>query len=145
MSDHPVLGDDEVGLDADSEELIWRNVHPTWIDKGKITSQVFRPTPKDSGQLSGAREEMVTAETHYHEFTTELGLDSSGVWAISVREASGAGVRCVYDAESISKPDPCPTGHTYIDYRGHSGNKIKRIGSALRDSAEERGRRHPTP
>lgn len=142
MSEQPELGVDETELD-NADELIWRNVHPSWIDSGKVTSQAFRPTPKDTGKLSGARQEKVTADKHFHEFTTELNLVSTGIWAISVGEAQREHVRCVYDAESDSKPNPCPTGHTYLDYRVHTGGKIRKIASALRDRAEERGCQHP--
>lgn len=125
-----------------SAELIWRNVHPAWIDDGALTSQVFRPTPKDHKKLSGARQRMVTASEHFKEFTKDLELESAGVWAISAGEALDSGVRGVYDAESATPPDPCPTGHTFIDYREVSGSRARKIGSALRDLAEARGPQH---
>ncbi|WP_369024082.1 hypothetical protein [Nocardia cyriacigeorgica] len=144
MNENAELHDGEIELD-DARELIWRNVNPNWVDGGKLSSQAFRPTPKDVGKLSGAREGKVTADKHFHEFTNEFALASSGVWAVTVDEARRVEVRCVYDAESESKPEPCPTGHTYLDYRVHGNSKIRRIGSALRDFAEERGRQHPHP
>jgi len=32
--------------------LLLRQVHPSFVQDGKITSQVFRPTPKDENKLS---------------------------------------------------------------------------------------------
>ena len=32
--------------------LLHRQVHPSWIQEGRITSQAFSPTPKDLGLLS---------------------------------------------------------------------------------------------
>ncbi|UFS93750.1 hypothetical protein [Nocardia huaxiensis] len=142
MSDQPELGSNEIELD-NPDELIWRNVHPTWIDNGQLSSLAFKPSPKDTGKLSGAREEKVTADKHYFEFTEELGLESAGVWAVTVGEAREQAVPCVYDAESSTKPDPCPTGHTYLDFRSHSGGRVRKIASSLRKAAEERGKRHP--
>lgn len=128
-----------------SEELIWRNVNPSWIDNGEVSSQAFRPTPKDKKQLSGAREDAVSAAEHFVEFTQKLGLDSVGVWAVTVDESHSASLRCIYDADAPTAPDPCPTGHTYIDYRDHGNSKIRKIGSTLRDFAEGRGCQHPGP
>lgn len=142
MSEQHELGSDEIVLD-NADELIWRNVHPSWIQDGKVSSLAFKPSPKDTGRLSGARQDKVSAEKHYFEFTDALGLTSSGVWAITVGEAQAQNVPCVYDAESSSKPDPCPTGHTYLDYRAQTGGRIRKIASALRRKAEERGKQHP--
>ncbi|MGW4325433.1 hypothetical protein ACWEKR_06025 [Nocardia sp. NPDC004573] len=143
MTEGPELDEVEVELD-DASELIWRNVNPAWIQDGKVSSQAFRPTPKDKQQLSGAREQKVTAEKHFHEFTQELELRSVGVWAVSVGEANAQDVRCVYDAESADAPDPCPTGHTYLDFRAHMGDKaIRRVGRLLSEDAQRRGRMHP--
>ena len=138
----PELKPGEVEV-TDGDELIWRNVNPNWIDNGELSSQAFRPTPKDLKQLSGAREREVSAEDHFEEFTEKLELESSGVWAISAGEAKDAALRCIFDAEADSAPDPCPVGHTYIDYRGHGNSKIRKIGSSLRDLAEVRGCKFP--
>lgn len=34
------------------ESLLLRQVNPRWIREGRVTSQVFRPTPKDEKKLS---------------------------------------------------------------------------------------------
>lgn len=34
------------------ETLLHRQVHPSWIQEGRVTSQAFKPTPKDEGMLS---------------------------------------------------------------------------------------------
>lgn len=126
-----------------SDEMLWRNVNPNWIDEGRLTSQVYRPTPKDQKHLSVAREERVSAAAHYAEFTDSLGLASAGVWAVTVEECSTVGIPAVHDELSSKRPDPCPTGHTHLDFTGHSSNRAKRIGGILRDRAEARGRQHP--
>lgn len=126
-----------------SEELLWRNVNPNWLDQGRLTSQAYRPTPKDRKHLSVAREARVSAAAHYTEFTDSFGLASAGVWAVTVEECTTVGVQVVYDENSPTRPDPCPTGHTHLDFTGLSSNRAKRIGGILRDKAEARGRLHP--
>ena len=40
---------------TDADEQLFRQVHPSWIQAGKPTSQAFKPTPKDEGLLSVSR------------------------------------------------------------------------------------------
>jgi len=128
---------------ATSDELLWRNVHPGWVDKGRLTSQVFRPTPKDQQRLSVARSSVVNASDHYVEYTDTIGLDSAGVWAASVEECVSAGVSAFHDEHSSMRPNPCPAGHAHLDFTPHTKGQARRIGGALRDRAEARGRLHP--
>jgi hypothetical protein len=145
MTERTGRGGGEVELD-NADELVWRNVNPKFIESGVVSSQAFRPTPKDKRKMSGAREDKVSADKHFHEFTNDLGLESAGVWAVSVREANAQDVRCVYDAESLNRPpDPCPTGHTYFDFQPHGNSAQRRIGRILSDNAQQRGRKHPPP
>lgn len=129
---------------TDAGELLWRNVHPSWVESdGKISSQAFRPTSKDEGRLSTARSSLVTAAAHYDEHTGTRGLASSGVWAVSVGEAMALSLPSVYDEHSATIPQPAPKGHTSIDFTGLSGGAARKAGGALRDHAEGRGKQHP--
>lgn len=136
------LDEGEVEL-TDIDEQLWRNVHPAYLDDGNMTSQAFKPTSKDDQRLSSARAERVTARIHHMEFTEALGLESAGVWAVTVGEVLEVNLRAVWDERSQNPPDPCPTGHTYIDFRGQSGNKTTRLAQQLRNLAVARGRQHP--
>lgn len=128
---------------VDRDEVLWRNAHPDWIQDGKLTSQVFRPTPKDDKKLSTAREYVVSAEDHFMEFTENCGLASAGVWALSVGEVEDERLRAIYDENAPSAPDPRLKGHTSLDFTSVSKNQAKRIGGRLRDRAEDRGLQHP--
>lgn len=141
MSDDSQLDTGEELL-IERDELLWRNAHPAWIVDGELTSQAFRPTPKDHQKLSTAREAKVSAEENFKEFTQQF--DSAGVWAVSVGEVEDQGVRSIYDEHSPSTPKPCLKGHTSIDFTGVSNSQAKRIGGRLRDLAEARGRQHPS-
>lgn len=142
MSENPEADANETVLTEESE-LLWRNAHPDWIVDGELTSQAFRPTPKDQKKLSSAREAKVTVEANFEEYTEHLGLKSAGVWAVSVEEVEEQKLRSIYDEYAKSAPSPCMTGHTSIDFTTVTGNQAKRIGGRLRDHAEDRGKRHP--
>lgn len=142
MSDDSQLADGEEHL-SEQKELLWRNAHPTWIVDGELTSQAFRPTPKDQQKLSTAREDKVSAEDSFKEFTETFEFESVGVWAVSVGDVKKQGLRSIYDESSPSTPKPCLKGHTSIDFTSVSNNQAKRIGGRLRDRAETRGRQHP--
>jgi len=129
---------------TEAGERLWRNVNPDWIeDDGSLTSQAFRPMPKDEGKLSTARSGKVDAADHFHEFTNRLDLDSVGVWAVTVGEGDALGVPSIYDAEGAAAPDPCPAGHTFMDFRQLTSGKARKVGAKLRDHAEARHRQHP--
>lgn len=129
---------------TDLPELVWRNANPDWIDNGILSSQAFRPFNKDDPMLSSARENKVTAEAHFKEFTEVLENQSVGIWAISVNEIQDMGLRAIYDAESDTAPSPCPVGHTSIDFREIGNSGRRKISSKLRDRAQSRGRQHPS-
>ena len=60
---------------------------------------------------------VVTPGEHFEEFTGELGLRSVGVWGVTVEEVQAVSSRAIDDRLSSSRPDPCPRGHSYVDYR----------------------------
>lgn len=71
---------------TDGDELLHRQVHPSFLQQGPVGSQAFRPTTKDQGQLSVSRGAMATAAEAFLLYTTELNLPSGGVWSVSVAE-----------------------------------------------------------
>lgn len=128
---------------TDPEEQLWRNAHPTFLDGERLSSQVFTPTAQHAWKLSVARSAAVSASDHFVEYTEVMNLDSIGVWAVSVAEVNLEGLTAVYDAESDTAPDPCPAGHTFIDFSAATRNQMSKIGRRLRDKAVERGCQHP--
>ena len=61
------------------DTLLLRQVNPAWIQDGRITSQVFRPTPKDSKRLSVYDGDQISAEDAWSHYVRELELESVGV------------------------------------------------------------------
>jgi hypothetical protein len=52
---------------ADDEELLFRQVHPSFVRDGRPSSQAFRPTPKDDRKLSVARGALTTPAASYEQ------------------------------------------------------------------------------
>ena len=55
--------------------LMLRQIHPSFIKQGQITSQAFRPTIKDDKKLSVYDNDMITAEKAYEHYTKKLFHD----------------------------------------------------------------------
>ncbi|MCU0402316.1 MAG: hypothetical protein MUE75_15140 [Algoriphagus sp.] len=120
----------------DKDTLLFRQVHPSWtigevFSQLTFTSQTFKPTPKDEGLLSVYNGEIFEAHEAYEHYT-EMGLQSCGVVAVSCNECEEAPVPVIEDNEPFE-------GHCSLDYRGMSGNGIKKTASVLKDFASKRG------
>jgi len=95
-----------------SKELLYRQIHPNWVDDGKPSSQAFRPTQKDKGMLSIAQGSKTTAEGAYRHYTEVRKLASAGSWAVTVGETVEADLGCFADPQ-VDDPN-----HGFIDFRG---------------------------
>lgn len=121
-----------------ADEMLYRQVNPTWLREGRITSQVFNPFPKDKGLLSVTREQMTTAEATYRLFTGR-GLLSAGVVAVKVEECSQTALEAYHDPEDkVGIEDPA---HSVIDFRTliNMDKERKRRAQVLADKAKQRG------
>ncbi|HCS53732.1 hypothetical protein [Rubinisphaera sp.] len=114
-----------------SETILLRQVNPAWIQQKVITSQVFKPTPKDDKQLSVYDGDMISAEESWNHFTSEQGLSSSGVMGVSVTE--------VETLELTAKSDPQPyREHAVIDFDGLNESQITKKAKLLKAYAIQR-------
>lgn len=115
-----------------STTLLFRQVNPSWVQQGRITSQTFNPTPKDKEELSVYDGDQITAETSWEHYTSRLGFQSVGVVAVMVDECTNHGLQ--------AKPDPTPfPEHVLIDFTGLSGNQKEKKAKSLRVIAQNRG------
>lgn len=113
------------------DTLLHRQVNPAWVQQGRITSQVFRPTPKDEKQLSVYDGDQITAEKAWSHFTDTLGHASLGVMAVTVSECEGQ--------DLTVRPDPVPfREHAVIDFSELGESQIKRKAKRLKAAAESR-------
>lgn len=116
----------------DDRTPLYRQVHPSFVQRGRITSQVFTPTTKDEDRLSVYDGDRITAEAAWRHYTAEQGRRSVGVMAVTVAECAGEGLRAVADADAFPE-------HVLIDFNALTRRQIKNAAKQLRDMAEERG------
>ena len=115
-----------------SGTLLHRQVNPSWVQQGRITSQVFKPTPKDSYRLSVYDGDQVTAHQAWLHYTTELGFASIGVVAVTVGECEALALR--------PEPDPEPfPAHAVIRFDGCTSGQIEKKAKRLKAVADARG------
>lgn len=117
-----------------AETLLLRQVHPSFVQQGRFSSQAFVPTKKDEGKLSVYHGDLIEPEPSWRHYTAELQKESVGVIAITVAEC---------DAEQLpSEHDGIPYAeHCFIDFRdpGLSKGAIKRKADSLATRARSRG------
>ncbi len=113
--------------------LLLRQIHPNFIDRGRITSQAFRPTRKDRDKLSVDNGDMVTAEESFRNYTEDGQKRSAGVLAVSVSECKDI------DLDVLEDPLPGVPSHVLIDFLNISRAAKESGAKRLRDCGQKRG------
>ena len=114
------------------ETLLLRQVNPSFLQNGRVTSQIFRPTPKDQDMLSVDNGDRVTPEQSFFRFTSVPACRSHGVMAVSVNECTDCHLQIIEDGY------PYPE-HCSINFCGNSKSQIEKHAKVLRSNAEKRG------
>jgi len=114
------------------ETLLLRQIHPTFVQGGRVTSQAFRPTPKDESKLSVYDGDMIDAEAAYAHYTTELALGSVGVLAI--KHAECLAFDLPVEPDSVPFPE-----HAFIDFTAFEKKQIEKKAKLLKAKAVTRG------
>lgn len=105
----------------DPGERLLRQIPPAWLQEGRVTSQAFKPMPKDQKLLSVSRGSLTTPEAAHDRHVNVLGLRSAGVWFITVQDCSDEGLSVYADPiEAPPHPDP---SHALVDFRQVSSEK----------------------
>ena len=112
-----------------TDTILFRQVHPSFIQAGRITSQVFEPTPKDEGKLSVYDGDQIDAEGSYLHYTLEH--ESSGVMGVSHSECTSL------DLDVVADPRPFPE-HVLIDFSKFGKSGIKKKAKKLKSFALKR-------
>lgn len=114
------------------DTLLLRQIHPSFIQDGRVTSQAFRPTPKDEFLLSVDDGDRVTAEASWQRFTTSTACQSIGVQAVSQAECAAQELPVIEDG--VPHPEHCSVDFTTFDKK-----VIEKKSKLLRAQAETRG------
>lgn len=112
--------------------LLLRQIHPSFIQDGRVTSQAFRPTPKDEFLLSVDDGDRVSAEASWQRFVANPACTSVGVQAVSQAE-------CVAQELSVIEDGTPHPEHCSVDYRTFDKKTIEKKSKLLRAQAETRG------
>jgi hypothetical protein len=127
---------------SNTDEIMFRQVHPILYEAGAVASSAFMPTEGDQGQLSVDRESLTTPKASF-DLYRENGRQSAAVYGVSVGEFTAEGIPC--------QPDPLPAtenlkanpAHAYADYNGIGTNQRRKKAQRLRTAALRRGLLHP--
>ena len=114
------------------ETLLLRQIHPSFVQNGRPTSQAFRPTPKDQDQLSVDDGDKIDAKASWERFTGTLGFESIGAMAVTYTECSSQNLPVVADG----KPYP---EHCFIDFSGVLKKVAEKKAKVLASHAVQRG------
>ena len=115
-----------------SDTLLLRQINPSFVQNGRVTSQAFRPTPKDENKLSVYDGDQITAEASWQHFTSNPLCRSVGVMAVSHAQCRGQSVPVVADGIPFSE-------HAYFDFSDMSKKDVERKAKVLSFKAQERG------
>ena len=111
--------------------LLFRQINPSFMQAGRVTSQAFHPTPKDKDLLSAYDGDLIGPEAAWTHYTLHLGLRSVGVLAVMIAECDEQGVPC------RPAPDLFPE-HAVIDFTSKTKREKKEAANRLRDHAARR-------
>jgi len=114
------------------DTLLLRQIHPGFIQDGRVTSQAFRPTPKDEFLLSVDDGDRVSAEASWQRFITNPACKSVGVQALSQAECTAQELAVIEDGEPHSE-------HCSVDFTAFDKKSIEKKSKVLRAQAEMRG------
>lgn len=112
--------------------LLLRQIHQGFVQLGRVTSQAFRPTPKDENFLSVDNGDQISASDAWRRFNSTPGCTSAGVMGVLVEEAAQLKIEAVQDGE------PYPE-HCYLDFRPFPRSEIEKKAKLLASLARERG------
>src|SRR5262245_6653640 len=101
------------------ETLLLRQIHPTFVQHGRVTSQAFRPTPKDESLLSVENGDKISSENAWRRFTCTPHCSSTGVMAVTYSECEKQELKIIEDGVPHEE-------HCSISFQNLNENSIKK-------------------
>jgi hypothetical protein len=121
------------------ETLLLRQVHPSFVQAGNVSSQVFsvtsqafKPTLKDEYKLSVYNGDKFSGEASHEHFTNTGANKSFGVMAVTPAECAIESLCCEENNDPFD-------GHAFIDFAGLTSSQIDKKAKILRNAASKRG------
>ena len=130
---------------ADADEALLRQVHPSFLRDGRPSSQSWRPTKKDEGNLSVARGSLTSPQAAFEHHTQQKKMASAGAWAVTVGECQTEDLRAYPDPLDATPNVAADPAHAVIDFTGRSNSQVEAKAVRLARWAGERGCLYPAP
>jgi hypothetical protein len=112
--------------------LLFRQIHPNFVQDGFASSVAFRPNESDNGLLSVYDGDQIAAEASWTHYTTVSKKRSAGVVAVTVSECGIEGL--------MARPDPEPfPEHAVVDFTGLDEKQCRKKSKKLQAKAQIRG------
>jgi len=117
---------------TDADELLHRQVNPSFVQDGRISSQVFKLNSHDDGQLSVSRGSKIEPRAAWERYRAR-GNRSCGVVSVSVGECNQLDLQAFDD---VLEDDDA---HGLIDMTGLSKSQAEKKAAKLTALARARG------
>ncbi len=115
--------------------VLLRQINPSFVQSGRVTSQAFRPTPKDQKRLSVDNGDLISAEASFLQFQTNPNCRSAGVMAFTCGE-------CGQLALEIDEDGVPYESHCSVKFDPFSNSEIEKKAKFLSHFAQQRGWLH---
>jgi hypothetical protein len=109
-----------------------RQIHPSFVQAGRVTSQAFRPTPKDDNHLSVYDGDRIAPQAAWQHFTANPNCRSAGVMALACEECAALDLPVHADGIPFAE-------HCSIDFSGFEKKDVERKAKILAVQAQQRG------
>jgi len=127
---------------TNSDEVLFRQIHPNCIQNGEPASDRFKPQPNDVGLMSVDRSALTDAAAS-HALYISTGRKSGAVYGVTVGEFIEEAINCRNDPLEATEDAPANPAHALADYTPHDEKKWKNISKRLTIKAKARGCLHP--
>jgi hypothetical protein len=114
------------------ETLLYRQIHPSFVQNGRPTSQAFRPASKDEKKLSVYDGDKIQPKASWEHYTQTLRLSSHGVLGFTYEECTGQSLSVLEDGADYPE-------HCSVDFSSLAKNAIGRVAKVLAQCAMTRG------
>lgn len=127
---------------TDPDELLFRQIHPSFIENGEPSSQPFRPTPKDRDLLSVDRSALTSASASFDLFI-QNGYQSAAVYGVTAVEFNDESISCHSDPIPDTDDARGNPAHAVASYQTLNESKKRLVAKRIKAKALARGKLHP--
>ena len=124
-----------------TDEILFRQIHPSLLQDGVISSAVFIPTMNDDGKLSVDRSSKTTTTASFDLYIGS-GRASVAVCGVTVEEYDKENIPCYPDPLEAMEILHANPAHAYADFNAFGTNQRRKLAQRLRNVATVRGFLH---